>query len=155
MKRLMILPLLLVMLVSLSANAKGWGKRDWQWWQNESIVTELNLSEDQVTKTNEISTKFDPILKEANENFIEKKTAFRDAQSNPDDSRGDVIKSFDSMWDSKYKMKRIKLDRELDMKEVLTPEQVTKLGEIRKEHKEKMMRKHHKMMDKKSDKKKN
>ena len=97
MKRLMILPLLLVMLVSLSANAKGWGIRDWQWWQNESIVAELNLSEDQATKTNEISTKFDPILKEANENYIEKLTAFRNAQSNPDDGRGDVIKSFDSM----------------------------------------------------------
>lgn len=155
MKRLMILPLLLVMLVSLSANAKGWGIRDWQWWQNESIVTELNLSEDQVTKTNEISTKFDPILKEVNENYIEKLTAFRDAQSNPDDGRGDVIKSFDSTWDSKYKMKRIKLDRDLDMKEVLTPEQVTKLGEIRKEQKEEVMRKHHKMMHKKSYKKKN
>ena len=52
-------------------------------------------------------------------------------------------------------MKRIKLDRDLDMKELLTPEQVTKLGEIRKEQKEEMMRKHHKMMHKKSDKIKN
>ena len=51
-------------------------------------------------------------------------------------------------------MTRIKLDRDLDMKEVLTPEQVTKLSEIRKEHREKMMKEHHKMMDKKHNQKK-
>jgi len=154
MKKFMILPLLFVILVSFSANAAGPGKRDWQWWNIESIVKELGLSEDQSAKTKEISSKFEPILKEANGNYIEKKTAYKDAKSNPDASRGDVIKAFDSMWDSKYKMMRIKLDRDLDMKEILTPEQVTKLNEIRKEHREKMMKKHHKRMDKKHHQKK-
>jgi len=153
MKKFMILPLLLVVLVSFAANAKGPGKKDWQWWQNEKIATELNLSQDQTTQINDIAAKFDPILKEARGNFTEKKTAFIDAKSNPDTSSGDVIKSFDSMWDSKYKMKRVKLDRDLEIKGVLTTEQTNKLSEIRKAHKEKMMRKHHKkhpeMMDKK------
>jgi Spy/CpxP family protein refolding chaperone len=149
----MILPLLLVILVSFSANAECGGNKGWQWWENEPIEKELGLSQDQLAKTKEISTKFDSMLEEAGKNYNEKKTAYRDAKSNPDASKGDVIKAFDSMWDSKYKMMRIKLDRDLDMKGVLTPEQVTKLSEIKKEHKEKMMKEHHKMMDKKPEKK--
>ncbi len=155
MKKFIILPLLLVILVSFSANAECSGKRSWQWWDNESTAKELGLSEDQSVKLNEISSKFDPILKEANENFMKQRTTYKDAKANPDASRGSVIKAFDSMSDSKYKMKRIKLDRDLDMKEVLTPEQVTKLSEIRKEHKEKMMKEHKKMMDKKDGKEHN
>ncbi|MCK5708960.1 MAG: hypothetical protein KAI07_00350, partial [Deltaproteobacteria bacterium] len=73
MKKFMILPLLFVILVSFSANAAGPGKRDWQWWDNDSTVKELGLSEDQSAKTKEISSKFEPILKEANDNYIEKK----------------------------------------------------------------------------------
>jgi len=155
MKKYMILPLLLVILISFSANAGAWGKKGWQWWDNEPIVKELGLSEDQSAKAKEISAKFDPILQKSNENYMEKKKAYKEAKSNPDASRGDVIKAFDSMWESKYKMMRIKLDRYLDMKEVLTPEQVTKLSEIRKEHKEKMMKEHQKMIDKKLKKEEN
>jgi len=151
----MILPLLLVILVSFSANAGAWGKKGWQWWDNGPIVKELGLSEDQSAKAKEISAKFDPILQKSNENYMEKKKAYKDAKSNPNASTGDVIKAFDSMWESKYKMMRIKLDRDLDMKEVLTPEQVTKLSEIKKEHKEKMMKEHQKMIDKKLKKEEN
>ena len=147
MKRLMVLPLLLVVLVSFSANAAGTGKKYWHWWENERIVGELNLSQEQLTQTNEIAAKFDPILKEATDDYIEKKTAYRDAKTNKETSNGDVIKAFDSMWDSKYKMKRVKLDRYLEMRGVLTQEQLTTLSDIKQAHRDKMMKKNHKMKD--------
>jgi len=147
MKRLMILPLLLVVLVSFSANAAGPGKKDWNWWENDKILAKVNLTEDQSTQINDIAAKFDPILKETTDDYIEKKTAYKNAKINKETSNGDVIKAFDSMWDSKYKMKRVKLDRYLEMRAVLNQEQLTKLGEIKQAYRDKMMKKNHKMKD--------
>ena len=150
MKRLMILPLLLVVLVSFSANAKMHGKKDWNWWQSEKITTQIDLTEDQKTQLNDIAAKYDTALTEAREDFMAKKTAYKDAKANKATSDADVIKAFDVMWDAKYKMKRIKLDRGLEMKSVLTQEQITQLKEIKQAHKEKMMKKYHNKMKEKT-----
>ena len=146
MKRFMILPLLLVVLVSFSANAKMHGKKDWNWWQSEKMTKQIDLTEEQQTQLNDIAAKYDPALTEAREDFMAKKTAYKDAKTNKATSDADVIKAFDVMWDAKYKMKRIKLDRGLEMRTVLTQEQITQLKEIKQAHKEKMMKKHHKKM---------
>ena len=50
MKRLMILPLLLVVLVSFTAADAKPGKKQWQWWTNERITKELDLSQDQQSR---------------------------------------------------------------------------------------------------------
>lgn len=145
----MILPLLLIVLVSFSANAAHHEKKGWNWWENDKIVERLNLSEDQQTQINDIAAKFDPIYTEARNNTNEKKAAYKEAKLNKATSNADVIKAFDTMWDVKYKAKRIKLDRSLEMREVLSQEQLNSLSEIMQAHKGKMMRKHHKMKDKK------
>ena len=150
MKRFMILPLLLVVLVSFSADAKMHGKKDWNWWQSEKITSQIDLTEDQKTQLNDIEAKYDPALTEAREDFTAKKTAYKDAKTNKATSDADVIKAFDVMWDAKYKMKRIKLDRGLEMRSVLTQEQITQLKEIKQAHKEKMMKKYHNKMKEKT-----
>lgn len=152
MKRLMLLPLLLVVLVSFSANAAHHERKEWNWWQSEKIIEKLNLSEDQQTQLNDIATKFEPAYTEAKTNAKEKKTAYKEAKTNKEVSSADVIKAFDVSSDAKYKMKRVKIDRYLEMRDVLTQEQVTELSEIKKAHKQKMMKKHHKMKEHKKDK---
>lgn len=147
MKRLMILPLLLVVLVSFSANAAHHERKDWNWWQVKEIAEKLNLSEDQQTQLNDIETKYEPAYTEAKATYTEKKTAYKEAKLNKETSSADVIKAFDASSDAKYKMKRVKLDRSLEMRDVLTQEQVTELSEIKKSQKRKMMKKHHKMKD--------
>lgn len=149
MKRLMILPLLLVVLVSFSANAAGPGKKDWHWWDNAEIAEKLSLSADQQTQLKDIAAKFDPIYTEAKTNYTEKKTAYIQAKTNKETSSADIIKAFDTSWDSKYKMKRVKLDSYLEMRDVLTQEQLTALSDIMQAHKDKMMKEHHEMKDKK------
>ena len=144
MKKLVALPLLLVLLVSFSADAKMHGKKDWNWWQSGRITNQLNLTDDQKTQLNDIEAKYDPAFTEAREDFMSKKTAYKDAKTNKATSSADVIKAFDVMWDAKYKMKRIKLDRGLEMRDVLTQEQLTELSEIKQAHKERMMKKYHK-----------
>ena len=149
MKRLIILPLLLVVLVSFSANAAGPCKKGWHWWDSTEIAEKLSLSEDQQTQLKDIAAKFDPIYTEAKTNYTEKKTAYIQAKANKETSSADVIKAFDTSWDSKYKMKRVKLDSYLEMRDVLTQEQLTTLSDIKQAHRNKMMKEHHEMKDKK------
>ena len=145
MKRFMILPLLLVILVSFSvADAAHHKGKSWDWWQNEEIATKLDLSNAQKTQLNDIAAKYEPTLTEARDDFKAKKTAYKDAKSNKATSDADVIKAFDVMWDAKYKMKRIKLDQKLEMRQVLTQEQIDTLKEMKQARKDKMMKKYHK-----------
>ena len=148
MKRLMILPLLLITLVSITAQAGGPGKKDWRWWEVGKISSDVDLSEDQKTQLNDIATKFDPILEQAGENFKATQDEFHKAKSNKETSSADVIKAFDTMWDSKYKMERVRLDMSLEMRDVLTQEQVTKLSEIMQAHRDKMKARGDRMKDK-------
>ena len=148
MKRFMILPLLLIMMVSITAQAGGPGKKDWRWWEVGKISSELELNDAQKTQLNDIATKFDPMLDQARENFMTTRDAYEKAKSDKATSSADVIKAFDTMWDTKYKMKRIKLDSYLEMREVLTQDQLTKLQEIKKAHREKKMKRGEKMMKK-------
>ncbi len=153
MKRYMILPLLLVLFVSFSAQADHHKGKNWNWWENEKITSKLDLTDDQKTQLNDIATKYEPAMTEAREDFMAKKAAFKDAKTNKETSSADVIKAFDVMWDSKYKMKRIKLDRGLEMRDVLTQEQLTTLKETKEARKDKMMKKykkHHKEMKEKA-----
>ena len=149
MKRFIALPLLLVLLVGLtSAHAQCHGNKDWTWWKVGKITQDLGVSEDQQTQLDAIAAKFDPILTQAGENADKNMTAYQEAKGNKETSSANVIKAFDTMWDSMYKMKRVKLDRSLEMREVLTQEQVTKLGEIKQAKKDKMMRRQDRMQDK-------
>lgn len=151
MKRLMILPLLLVVLVSFSANAAHHERKDWNWWQVKEIAEKLNLSEDQQTQLNDIATKYEPAYTEAKTTYSEKRSAFKEVKTNKATSSADVIKAYDASSDAKYKMKRVKLDRYLEMRDVLTQEQVTELSDIKKSHKKKMMKKHKKMKEHKKE----
>ncbi len=153
MKKLVALPLLLVLLVAFSADARMHGKKDWNWWKSERIATDINLTEDQKTQLNDIEAKYNTPLTEAREDYVTKKTAYKEAKTNKATSDADVIKAFDVMWDAKYKMKRIKLDRGLEMRQVLTQEQITQLGEIKQAHKDKMMKKYHKKHKKQTEEK--
>lgn len=148
MKRFMILPLLLIMLVSVTAQAGGTGKNDVRWWQVGKIASDLELSDDQINQLNNIDAKFKPILEKARDNFDTNQEAFLKAKSDKVTSSADVIKAFDTMWDSKYKMKRVKLDMFLKMREVLTQDQLTKLQESNKTRRDMKMKRGEKMMKK-------
>jgi hypothetical protein len=149
MKRFIAFPLLLILLVGLTpAHAECRGKKNWNWWKVGKITQDLGVSADQQTQLDEIAAKFDPILTNAGENLDKNITAYKEAKSNKATSSADVIKTFDTMWDSMYKTKRVKLDRSLEMRDVLTQEQITKLSEIKQAKKDRMMRRQDRMKEK-------
>ena len=141
MKRLSIVPLLLFLFFSVSASASHHWHGDSYWWNDESFVQQLQLTDDQTSQIKEIEGKYKPALDKAAETYKGNKEAYKKVMSDPASSKADVIKAFDVMWDSKYKMKRTKLDMKLDVKSVLTPEQINKLVEIKQKHMEEMKKK--------------
>lgn len=141
MKRLSIVPLLLLFLFSVSASASHHWHKDRYWWNDESFVSQIQLTDDQTSQIKEIEAKYQPALDKAAETYKENKTAYKKVMSDPASSKADAIKAFDVMWDSKYKMKRTKLDMKLDVKSVLTPEQINKLVEIKQKRMEEMKKK--------------
>jgi len=50
MKKLLIIPLFLVLVVAVAANARPQGKMggSWNWWENEELVKEVGLSDEQL-----------------------------------------------------------------------------------------------------------
>lgn len=148
MKRFIAFPILLILLVGLTAaHAECRGKKDWNWWKVGKITQDLGVSANQQTQLDEIAAKFDPILTDAGEKLDKNMTAYKEAKSNKSTSSADVIKAFDTMWDSMYKTKRVKLDRSLEMRDVLTQEQITRLSEIKQAKKDRMMRRQDRMKE--------
>lgn len=141
MKKYMALPLFVLLLLTVSASARYHGMKGWAWWDNDTIVKDLGVTPEQMTKIKEIDAKYKPAFDKTTATYEQKKDAYWKVKSDPQASKPDVIKAFDVMWDAKYKMMRVDLDRKLDAKAVLTPEQITKLDQIRTEHIKKMKEK--------------
>lgn len=141
MKRYTVLPLLLVLVVAASANAwHGHGQDVWEWWENEEITEEINLTEVQFEQIQGIFESYKPRLQELGNTYREKRTAYYDILSNPEADRAEVLSAFDVMSEARYDAYRVKLDMKLDMRQVLTPDQINGVNDIVKSWREK----HHK-----------
>lgn len=148
MKRFTLLSIVPLVLFAFSAYGypygEGHGHGKWLWWKDTTIVEELKLDDKQKTEINEISSTYEQKLEEMRPGVGEKRKAFMDAMANPTSTREEIMKAYDQMWDTKYKMKKAMLEMKLDIRAVLNPDQVKKLNEIRQQHKQEMMEKHKK-----------
>jgi Spy/CpxP family protein refolding chaperone len=146
MRRVMLLSIVPLVLFAFSAygyqHGKGHGK--WLWWKDTSIVEEVKLDDKQKTEIDEISSTYKGKLEEMRPGVDEKREAFMGAMGNPDSTREEIMKAFDEMWDTKYKMKKAMLEMKLDIRAVLTPDQIKKLNQIKEQHTQEMMEKHKK-----------
>lgn len=139
----MVLPLLLVLVMTASAFAgQGHGKDAWKWWENEKITQEINLTDQQLSELQGIYESYEPRLEELGSAVNEKKSAFYDTMSNAEAPRSEVISAFDAMSEAKYDAKRAKLDMKLDMRQVLSPEQIDGVNDYVQNWKEKHREKH-------------
>ena len=144
MKRFTLLSIVPLVLLAVSAygypHREGHGK--WLWWKDAAVVQDLKLNDKQKTEIAEIFTTYRQKLDEMRPGANEKRKAFTEAMGNPDSTREQIMKSYDDMWDTKYKMRKTMLEMKLDMRAVLTPDQITKLNQIKEQHKQEMMQKH-------------
>lgn len=149
MRKYLLMPLLLLLVMSASAFAKsGHGEGAWKWWENENITNEINLTQEQTTELEKIYESYEPRLDKLNSAYKEKKKVYYDTMSNAQAPRGEVVSAFEEMSRAGFEAKKLKLDMKLDMRQVLTPEQIDGVNEYVRDWKEKHREKHFKKHDK-------
>jgi Spy/CpxP family protein refolding chaperone len=146
MKRFTLLSIVPLVLLAVSAYGYPHGNvhGKWLWWKDKAMVEELKLNDKQKTEIDEISTTYNKKLEEMRPGVQEKRKAFVDKMANPASTKEEIIKAYDQMWDTNSKMRKAMLEMALDIRGVLTPDQITKLYQIREQHKQEMMEKYKK-----------
>lgn len=124
--------IILPFIVAYSLNAFGHGGfGSAKWWKDAEVVKELNLTKDQADLIEQIFNSNRGEIADLNAQLKQKQSEFRAKIEDPTSSRDEVLKLNDQVVDLKTKLKRLRLDMLLKIREVLTPEQRQNLHKIR------------------------
>ena len=130
MKKTYFIILSLILFYSLTAYSHG-GYGRVKWWKDADVVKELNLTEDQVDVIEQIFNSNKGQIADLNSQLKQKQSEFRSKIEDPNSSRDEVLELNDEVVQLKTKLKRLRLDMLLKIREVLTPEQRQNLHKIR------------------------
>jgi len=137
MKRVSIFSFLLVFVLSAAvfANQRGHkGGKMHKWWENEEVVKDLNLSEEQLKGINEIYAssidQFKALRGEVKDMYKE----LREMMGDPKATVESLTSKHDALIAKKGELKKLKFQKKLNIRGVLTDDQIIKLSEIKKEH---------------------
>lgn len=116
---------------ALNANAMHGARSHYKWWQDPKIASEINLTDEQSEAIEKIFSsykkQFVQYKKQLNESELELKKELR----NPKAKKEDVLQLIDNIEDIKAAYTRTKVEMFLKVRDVLTPEQETKLHQIK------------------------
>ena len=137
MKRttLAIAGLLLVLGTALGQQGLGDGK----WWKRPRIVQALGLTAEQSSELEKIFAKSRPKLIDLKADLEKKQFAYEQAMSADKVDRQDVEAKIEAREQARAKLQKELSLMELDMKQVLTPEQREKVSQFREENRQRMM----------------
>ena len=130
MKKTYFIILSLILFYSLNAYSHG-GYGSAKWWKDAEVVKELNLTEEQVNLIEQIFNSNKGQIADLNSQLKQKQLQFRSKIEDPNSSRDEVLELNDEVVQLKTKLKRLRLDMLLKIREVLTPEQRQNLHKIR------------------------
>ncbi|MGB7292310.1 MAG: Spy/CpxP family protein refolding chaperone [Thermodesulfobacteriota bacterium] len=130
MKKTCFIILSLILFYSLNAYSHG-GFGSAKWWKDAEVVKELNLTNDQVNLIEQIFNSNKGQIADLNSLLKQKQSEFRSKIEDPNSSRDEVLELNDEVVHLKTKLKRLRLDMLLKIREVLTPEQRQNLHKIR------------------------
>ncbi len=105
-----------------------------KWWKDKKVVNKLELSNDQVNQIEGIFSSNKGRIKELDSDLKKKEREFSDTVKNPNSSREEILKMNNEVEEVKGKLRKAYIDMRLQIRDVLTPEQRTKLQEIRTKH---------------------
>lgn len=124
--------IVLALILFYSLNTYGHGvDGSVKWWKDAKVVEKLNLSKDQVSLIEQIFNSDKDQIAELYSQLRQKQSELRSKIEDPNSSRDDVLKLNDEVVQLKTKLKRLRLDMLLKIREVLTPEQRQNLHKIR------------------------
>jgi Spy/CpxP family protein refolding chaperone len=130
LKKTYFIILSLILFYSLNAYSHG-GYGSAKWWKDAEVVKELNLTEDQVNVIEQIFNSNKGQIADLNSQLKQKQSEFRSKIEDPNSGRDEVLELNDEVVHLKTKLKRLRLDMLLKIREVLTPEQRQNLHKIR------------------------
>lgn len=130
MKKTCVVILSLILFNSLNAYSYG-GHGRAKWWKDPTVAKELNLTKDQVDRIEAIFKSDKDEMEELNGQIRRKQSDLRLKIEDPNSSRDEVMELNDQVTQLKTRMKRLRLDMLLKIRDVLTTEQRQGLKKIR------------------------
>ncbi len=105
------------------------------WWRTSFMAERLSLSEQQISKLDGIAVSYTPRISEAYHEMYEAKLEFNRAVADPESSSKKIKAAADKKYKAWVDKKMIKLDMLLEMRKVLTPEQIRDLTLLKMKNK--------------------
>ena len=128
--RISLLLILVTVLFTISAEAML-AKSNYKWWKDPQIVSELDLSKEQVKKIDHIFKAYRGKIFRFRKNLKQSEVELKKELQNPDANKEDVLKLIDGIETTKAAYTRMKVEMFLKVKDVLTPEQEETLHRIK------------------------
>lgn len=130
---LFFIPLFLFAFSAFAFHGKCHGKQ--QWWNNRKVVEQLQLSDQQLSKIDEIASSYEKRIEDLRTQLRTNKDKFKETMKNPNSTNEEILASSDQASNTKRGLKRVTLEMKLDIRDVLTTEQRSKLYEIKEQNK--------------------
>ena len=129
--RISLLMIVLAFVFAVNANAMFGSRSNYKWWKDPQIVSELNLSEEQVKSIDEIFSKYKKRFVGYQKKLRNSEVELKKELQDPNVTKEEVLKTIDSIEDTKAAYIRTKVEMYLKVKDVLTPQQETTLHKIK------------------------
>ena len=137
MKRYSILAILLLFVFTASVFAYPHKFKKLQWWNNEDTVKQLNVSESQLAEINKIDEGYRVQIDGLSNQVREQYKALAIMMDDPASTNEQLTEKHQELMNTKNKLKTLKFEEKLQIREVLNDEQIVKLGEMKSERWEK------------------
>jgi Spy/CpxP family protein refolding chaperone len=105
-----------------------------KWWKHPNIAKELELTNDQQNRIEAIFSSYRPQMIELDSKLKEKEGKLRDTRRNPNSTREEISRLNDEVEGIRGNMRKVRVDMFLQIRDVLTPQQRTKLEEIKSKY---------------------
>jgi Spy/CpxP family protein refolding chaperone len=133
LKKFLILFFLTFFVFSSGVYAFADGGR-FKWWKNPKIVEELNLSQNQVDRIENIFSLHRVKIINLDNELKSKEAKLRDRIRDPNSDREEILRLADEVEQIKGELRKVEVDMLLQIRDVLTPGQRAKLHEIKRRY---------------------
>ena len=105
-----------------------------KWWKNQKIVDELELTNRQVDRIEEIFSSHKSKMLEIHSKLRKKDEELSKKARNPNSTREEILRLTDEVESIQRELRDIRVDMLLRIRDVLSPQQRGKLQEIQKRY---------------------
>ena len=129
--RISLLFVVLAVIFTINANAMLASEANYKWWKNQRIVTQLQMSPQQVRQIDTIFSSYKKSIVNYRKSLRNQEKNLKRELQNPNANRDDVLQIIDGIENTKADYTRTKVEMYLRIKDVLTPQQQSTLHQIK------------------------